>query len=136
MKRQQKQKKKYLGRRSFGGGNAKNRRGSGNRGGRGNAGLHKHMYSWTTKYAPEWFGKHGFVNYSKKDIPVVQLYEINRQALLNKLEKKENKFYFEFKGKVLGTGNVNVPLSVKAMSWSKNAEEKIKKQGGEIAKIA
>jgi large subunit ribosomal protein L15 len=135
MARKEGRKKKYLGRRSFGGGNVKNRRGSGNRGGRGNAGLHKHRYSWTVKYAPDWFGKHGFVNYSKKKVETMHLYEINRRALMNKLEKKENRYYFEFDGKILGTGELTVPLMVKAMGWSKNAEEKIKKMGGEIAML-
>ena len=51
-KRKRKQKGKYLGDRLFGKGDRKNARGSGNRGGRGAAGLCKHKYTWTAKYAP------------------------------------------------------------------------------------
>ncbi|MBI2079514.1 uL15 family ribosomal protein [Candidatus Micrarchaeota archaeon] len=128
-------KSKFLGRRHFGVGNAKNRRGSGNRGGRGNAGLHKHKFSWVTLNDPDYFGKSGFVRPGKKKVPTVNLYEIDRKAILNKLDKKEGKFYFEFKGKILSTGSVTVPVSVKALSWSKNAEEKIKNAGGDINKF-
>jgi len=33
---------------------------SGSRGGYGAAGLGKHEWTWTIKYAPNWFGKKGF----------------------------------------------------------------------------
>lgn len=128
-------KKKFLGRRHFGVGNAKNRRGSGNKGGRGAAGLHKHKFSWITKYDPDYFGKFGFVRPGKKRIPTLQLYEIDRKAILDKLEKKEGKLHFEFHGKILGTGTITVPVSVKAEGWTKSAEEKIKNAGGQISKF-
>ncbi len=35
-------------------------RGKGKRGGRGNAGLHKHKFKSMLIYAPDWFGRHGF----------------------------------------------------------------------------
>ncbi len=128
-------KRKYLGLRFNGAGNVKNRRGSGNRGGRGNAGLHKHKYTWITKYAPDYFGAYGFVRPNTKKVPVVNLYDIDRQAITNKLEKKEGKLYFEFAGKVLATGILTVPVIIKALSWSKNVEEKIKKVGAEISQL-
>ncbi len=55
--------KKIRGSRTCGGGSHKKRRGAGNRGGRGNAGVHKHKYIKFVKLAKEGlyeFGKHGF----------------------------------------------------------------------------
>ncbi|MFH1393884.1 MAG: uL15 family ribosomal protein [Candidatus Micrarchaeota archaeon] len=130
------QKKKYLGKRSFGCGNCKNRRGSGNRGGRGKAGICKHKGTWAAKYAPGYFGKHGFANPNSKSlIKVAHLFDINRRAILGKLEKSGDKFVFQFKGKVLATGNVTVPLLIKANAWSKRTEEKVKAAGGDISNL-
>ncbi|MFA6530901.1 MAG: uL15 family ribosomal protein [Candidatus Micrarchaeia archaeon] len=134
-KRKATKKSKFLGRRHFGVGNCKNRRGSGNRGGRGNAGMCKHKNSWATVYAPGYFGKHGFVRQCTVKLPVAHLYEIDRKALLGKLEKKGGKFAFSFEGKVLSTGEVTQPLSVSAFAWSKAVEEKLKAKGGEILKL-
>ncbi len=55
--------KKFRGSRTFGWGSHKNRRGRGNRGGAGNAGVHKHKYIRFVKLAKKGeylFGKHGF----------------------------------------------------------------------------
>lgn len=135
VRRKERQKKGYLGRRSFGRGNVKNRRGSGNRGGRGQAGLHKHKYTWTVKFDKEHFGKHGFVRVNKTSGNSINLYEINRLALLEQLEKKNGLIHFEFDGKILGSGKINFPIVIKALSWSKHAEEKIKQAGGQIVAL-
>lgn len=134
-RRKSTKKSKWLGHRSFGVGNCKNRRGSGNRGGFGNAGMCKHKGTWVAKYEPDYYGKHGFVRPNAKKMDVVHLFDIDRQALLGKLEKKDGKFKFSFDGKVLSTGNVNHPLSISAKCWSKNAEKKVKDAGGEFLSI-
>ncbi|MFH1520653.1 MAG: uL15 family ribosomal protein [Candidatus Micrarchaeota archaeon] len=134
-KRQSKQKSGFLGHRTHGRGNIKNRRGSGNRGGRGMGGACKHKNSWIVKFAPGYFGKTGFVNTTRKKVQTVNLYEINQKALLNKLEKKDGKYCFDFKGKVLATGNVTVPLSIRARYWSKNVEKKLSEAGGQIVNM-
>lgn len=134
-RRKGRQKKSYLGQRGFGRGNCKNRRGSGNRGGKGKAGICKHKGTWAAKYAPGYFGKHGFSNPNAKCVKVVHLYDINRRAVLGKLDKSGDKYVFEFKGKVLATGKVTVPLSIKAKMWSKRTEEKVKAAGGDIAAL-
>lgn len=127
---------KYLGRGSHGCGNVKNRRGSGNRGGRGNAGRCKHKASWVATYQKDYFGKHGFFNQSAPArLQSIQLFEINRKAVLGKLDKTSGKFVFEFNGKILATGEVSVPLFVKAKSWTKRVEQKIKEAGGEIVTL-
>ncbi|MBI5046202.1 uL15 family ribosomal protein [Candidatus Micrarchaeota archaeon] len=138
MKRKQGQKKGYLGHRSHGRGNVKNRRGSGNRGGHGMAGIDKHKWSWAMKNDPGYFGRSviGFVRPNKTvRMPVVHLYQINQQAMLNKVEHKGGKYHFDFKGKILATGDVTLPLHIKAMAWSKNVEKKLKSVGGEISKL-
>ena len=81
------------------------------------------------------FGKFGFSNPTRKNVKVTHLYEINQKALLNKLEKKGDKYQFEFRGKILATGKVTVPLAIKAQAWSKNVEKKLSESGGEISKI-
>jgi len=136
-RRKKTKKSKLLGRRHFGGGNCKNRRGSGNRGGRGNAGRCKHKNSWVTVYAPGYFGKHGFIRPGKENarLPVMHLFDIDRKALLGKLEKKGDKFLFSFDGKILATGKVGNPLSITALAWSKNVEKKLKEKGGEISQL-
>lgn len=129
------QKSKFLGRRHFGRGNVKNRRGSGNKGGRGNAGLHKHKFTWVTRYEPDYFGKHGFNRPNKKTVSIINLYEIENRVKHGTLEKKGTMYHFEFDGKILGTGVLSSPVTIKARAWSKGVEEKVKQAGGSLAKF-
>ena len=119
---------KYRGTRHCGTGNVKNKRGSGCRGGVGNAGLHKHKWSWVTTNDPKRYGREGLKKH-KLQRPVLQLYEINSLA------EKEGKTDIAFKGKILATGRIIHPVNVRAVSWSARAEEKIKAAGGNISKI-
>lgn len=136
MRRKERQKKKYLGHRSFGRGNVKNRRGSGNRGGRGKAGRDKHKFTWITAKSPGYFGRDRFypVN-SPPPMPVLHLYEVQQNATAGRLEQQGGNYRVEFQGKVLSTGKISVPVSIRALAWSKRCEEKIKKSGGSIEKI-
>lgn len=143
MKRKEKRVKKYRGHRTHGCGNIKNRRGSGNRGGVGNAGLNKHKKTWTVKYAPEHFGNRGFVKPLRKEQKVLNVFEIENMA--KKEQKKPSSstqpqsaqppFSLVFEGKILGAGEITIPVFAKAFNWSKKAEEKIKQAGGQIEKI-
>ncbi len=135
MARTPKRKHKLRGQRTHGRGNTKNGRGNGNRGGCGLAGVDKHKWSWAMNIDSTYFSKCGFSPPSRKKVPVVHLYEINQKAVLEKLEKSGSKFKFEFKGKILGTGKVTVPLAIKAGSWSKSVEKKVTEAGGEITKL-
>jgi large subunit ribosomal protein L15 len=137
-RRKQGQKKGYLGHRSHGRGNVKNRRGSGNRGGRGMAGIDKHKWSWAMKNEPDYFGKNRFVRPqgTQRVVEKINLYEINQKALKNTLEKKNGKAVFTFEGKILGSGVISVPVEIHAHSWSKSVEEKLKAVGGSISKIS
>ena len=119
---------KYRGTRHCGTGNVKNKRGSGCRGGVGNAGLHKHKWSWVTANEPDRYGREGLKR-RKRAGPAMNLYEV--ETLVGKQGKNE----IEFKGKILATGAIRQAVKVKAASWSARAEEKIKAAGGSISKI-
>ena len=119
---------KFRGSRSCGTGNVKNKRGSGCRGGVGNAGLHKHKWSWITANDPDRYGREGLKR-RRPQGPVLNLYEINIIA------QKEGKKDIAFKGKILGTGKLSEAVNVKAAAWSARAEEKIKAAGGSISKL-
>ena len=135
-RRKPRQKSEYLGHRTHGRGNCKNRRGSGNRGGRGMAGVCKHRWSWAAKNAPDYFGKSGFTNpNAPEDVKTINLFQINQYAVANRIEKKGGKYHFDFDGKVLGTGEVTVPLIIRAAAWSRNVEKKLKEAGGSISKF-
>lgn len=133
-----KRKKRFLGSRNCGGGNTKNRRGSGCRGGKGMyAGSHKHRWTYIIKYEPDHFGKHGFspIN-AKEDLSTINVGEIHSLADAGRLEKKGSMFVLEFDGKVLGSGEITLPVSVKAISFSAGAKEKIEKASGKCESAA
>ena len=133
--RKDKRVKMYRGLGSHGAGNAKNRRGSGNRGGVGHAGLNKHKKTWMVKFAPDYFGNHGFVNPTKKELKVLNVFDIENLARGGSLEKKGAALYFTFEGKILGSGGIASPVNVHALGWSKKAEDKIIQAGGTLSKI-
>ncbi len=134
-RRKAKQKSKYLGRGSFGKGNVKNKRGAGNRGGKGNAGLHKHRYTWTVKYAPDHFGRYGFAPLNRFKMPVMHLYDIQQRIAKGTLGKSGSAYAVEFNGKILSTGNLTHAVNIKALAWSKRCEEKVKQAGGKLEQL-
>ncbi|MCX6772349.1 MAG: uL15 family ribosomal protein [Candidatus Micrarchaeota archaeon] len=135
MVRLKKRNRKFNGSRNHGKGNAKNRRGKGGKGGWGRAGMHKQRFTYITVYERDWMANGGHMGFSSIR-PIVyetlNLFEINQLAEKGKLEKKEGKYYFEFEGKILGSGKLSVPVTVKARSFSEGAAAKIKKAGGEV----
>lgn len=130
MARMKKRNRKFFGTRNHGKGNAKNRRGKGGKGGWGRAGMGKHRFTYVTVYEMDTLGAHGFSPVKRVKVPTVNLYEIEQKALHGRLEKREGKDYFEFSGKVLGTGSITKPVTVRAAAFSSGAAEKIKKAGG------
>ncbi len=102
---------------------------TGAKGGSGMAGLHKHKWSYTVKYAPDHFG-------SNKWHPPNQV-EIKRWINLNQLESLaaiggELDLVMMGYDKLLGQGAVHSVLKVKARRASESAIEKIKAAGGSI----
>jgi large subunit ribosomal protein L15 len=105
-------------------------RGAGLRGGRGNAGLHKHKFMHMLKYMPDHFGVHGF----KRPQSVIHK---NKTINVGELEEKfpgKNNIDLEKEGfdKLLGSGVINTKIKIKVNSASEKAIEKIKEKGGEI----
>lgn len=124
--------RKMRGKRTYGYGSHKKHRGGGSRGGRGKAGLKKHKKSWIIKYEPNYFGKYGFKVpiRAKKEIKAINLKDID--VLAKKLNKNEidiSEFGFQ---KVLSTGKLTKPLTIKAKMFSKKVKEKVEKAGGKV----
>ncbi|MEW5997072.1 MAG: uL15m family ribosomal protein [Candidatus Micrarchaeota archaeon] len=135
-RRKQKRKIRMRGSRFHGFGNVKNKRGKGCRGGVGRAGLHKHKFSWTARHNPDYGRLMGFVPHAPgRRLPATNLFEINTLAEKGGLQQKEGKLQFEFRGKILGAGELRHPIALKALSWSKIAERKVKEAGGELSRI-
>ncbi len=118
-------------------------RGAGKRGGRGNAGLHKHKYIYTVKYDPKHFGRYGFTR--PKSPSERPLRTINVGQLDEQLEKFVNKGYTKKIGnkieldlssakidKLLGSGNLVNALIIRVDFASEKAKSKVANAGGEI----
>jgi large subunit ribosomal protein L15 len=140
--RRRKKHRRFRGRRTYKGAK-KRRRGGGSRGGRGLAGLHKHKWTWTVKYAPEHFGKVGFKPPVAKIGRTINLEELDKIAkklvedglaekVGDKIKVNLEKIGYE---KLLGKGRVTQPLIVEAKYFSKKAKEKLESVGGQAVVI-
>jgi len=119
-------------------------RGSGLRGGRGNAGLHKHKWIWIVKYDPDHFGHHGFkrpqsVVQSKVTINLSQVEQSLKAFSKDGIAvEKDGKWTVDLTklgvDKVLGSGRISTPISIKVTEASASALEKLKEAGGSIIK--
>ncbi|MDE1845787.1 MAG: uL15 family ribosomal protein [Candidatus Micrarchaeota archaeon] len=124
--------RKHLGQRRWGKGNIKNARGSGDRGGTGKSGA-KHKWTYIVKYAKEQIRRKGFFNKNATEkletIDIAMISDMARKS-------KDAKPTIELSGyKVLSDGMLSKAVTVKASNFSKQAQEKIKKAGGEAVKI-
>ncbi len=133
--------KKFRGSRTCGGGTHKNRRGAGNRGGRGHAGGCKHHFVKELMLG-RGYGDYGFKRPQKviHSVPVVDVGILDEiaEALVEqkKARVRTGKYYITLDAyKVLGAGQVSKPLIVTASSFSGRAVEKLEAAGGK-AKIA
>jgi len=141
--RREKKSRKLRGSRYMGYGGTQHR-GSGQKGGVGKAGLHKHKWSYILKYDRDYFGKHGFkAPKSIKEIDKpINLWEIE-ELLINKGKvsgiEKNGRMIIDVTQfgytKVLGEGRITKPIIVKAKSFTKKAVEKIKGAGGDVIKL-
>jgi large subunit ribosomal protein L15 len=143
VRRKRKKIRKLRGSRTCGGGNAKKRRGAGNRGGRGLAGSGKNKKTkadWVRQNLPGHLGKRGF----KRPLAV-----ITEDTVMNVRELDENIDQFIQEGiatvkgdiillntedigvtKVLGKGRITKKLDVTAPAFSESAAKKIEAAGG------
>jgi len=116
-------------------------RGGGSRGGRGNAGLHKHKWLHTIKYKPDHFGKRGFRNPNKRRINVISLRTLEAKVEelikngLGKIDGDKVEIFLNKAGydKLISS---NIKISRKYIIHipfaSKKAREKIESIGGKI----
>jgi len=131
--------KKFRGSRTCGGGTHKNRRGGGNRGGRGNAGTCKHHFVRAMQRGIS-FGRHGFkrplsVTVDKVIVNIGEIDESIEQLVADGFaEKKGNEFHIDLANigieKVLGSGKVTKPLFITAGEFSSVAKQKIEEAKG------
>lgn len=131
--------KKFRGTRTCGGGTHKNRRGAGNRGGRGKCGACKHhaVRAFLRGYA---YGKHGFTRPQKviSGTNTVNIGELDGRVpeLLRTgvAEQKDGVVHIDAGrlgiNKILGTGKVNQSMTVTAPAFSATAIAKIESAGG------
>ncbi len=132
---------KYRGGRTHGRGK-KAGRGAGLRGGRGNAGLHKHKWISTVKYSPEHFGRHGF---KRPQSVVGDKITMNLSDLEQSLpalakdgfaEQKDGKWTVDLTklgvDKLLGSGRIGTAVSVRVPEASAKAKEKLETAGGKL----
>jgi large subunit ribosomal protein L15 len=134
---------KFRGSRTHGRGK-KAGRGAGLRGGRGNAGLHKHKWISVVKYCPDYFGHHGFKRPQSVvcDKVTMNLSEVE-QALPSMAKdgfavQKDGKWSVDLTkmgvDKLLGSGRISTAISVKVAEASATALEKLKSSGGTLVK--
>lgn len=119
-------------------------RGAGLRGGRGNAGLHKHKYMSTIKFDPDHFGRHGFKRHPsltkrKKTINIAQIEENLDELMRKGVAKKEKgtiKIDLTSLGveKLLGGGSATRKMRIIVPEATSRAESKIVEAGGSIDK--
>jgi len=135
--------KKFRGSRTHGRGR-KAGRGAGLRGGRGNAGLHKHKWISVVKYCPDYFGHHGF---KRPQSVVTHKITVNLSEVEQSLPvlakdgyamQKDGKWTVDLTkmgvDKLLGSGRISTPISIKVPEASASALEKLKAAGGAIVK--
>lgn len=139
--RKQKRVRRHRGSRTHGYGRIGQHRKGGQRGGKGKAGGKKHDWTYTTAKEPDRYGKQGFHRPSQ----LRQQYQtINVGDLIRHLDRftegkkppKQGLIAIDLTAfgynKVLGGGNVTLPLDITAPIFTHRAAEKIKAVGGKI----
>lgn len=130
---------KFRGSRTCGGGTHKNRRGAGNRGGRGRAGHRDHRFTHYLLAGEINNGKHGFHQPAPADIRIVDiglLDEIVPILLKSGLARMEgdaividaSELGYD---KILGSGRVTRKIMISAEAFSEQARKKIEASGGQ-----
>lgn len=128
---------KYRGSVTHGCGSRKKRRGAGSRGGRGRAGTGKRAGHKKNVKPFQALGRYGFTSLSKlrkeKKFGFINVGDLERKIKEWKIKEGEL-VDLASRGinKLLGSGEVKTKLKIKVSSFSRQAEEKIKKAGGEI----
>ncbi|MFP3202165.1 MAG: uL15 family ribosomal protein [Sulfolobus sp.] len=135
--RKEKKSRKYRGYRTHGWGSKGQHRDRGAQGSR-QIGMHKEKWSWLVKYGKGWYGKHGFRNPTSKLVSSISLRQL--QDYINngtiKISDENGKKVVDLTSygyeKLLGSGNLSIPLVIKIEKATEKAIEKVKRLGGEI----
>jgi len=142
--RRERKSRKLRGRsRTMGWGSVGQHRKAGSRGGKGAAGLGKHKWTWTIKYAPDWYGKRGFTprrskaGYHKTVMNVGDLAEVVERLKATgeaRIEDGMVEVNLADMGveKLLGEGEIRVPVKVIVSEASETAVKKIEEAGGKV----
>jgi large subunit ribosomal protein L15 len=131
---------KYRGSRTCGGGTSKNRRGAGNRGGRGRAGHRDHRFSHYLITNDVHNGKHGFVNKNPTRMTALDIGDIDQMAddlvATGKAALEGDAIVIDAGqigiDKILGGGQVTKKMNISALSFTDRARQKIEENGGQI----
>ncbi|MBI5390778.1 uL15 family ribosomal protein [Candidatus Woesearchaeota archaeon] len=135
--RKRKKSVRYRGSKTHGCGSMKKRRGSGNKGGKGNAGSGKRADSKKPSYQTikDYYGKHGFVSRSKKVVVPVNLeyFELHKESL----PKQDGYYVVDLKSlgytKLLGKGSLTGKFKFTHVEQiAKKAKEKLDKEGSVV----
>jgi large subunit ribosomal protein L15 len=130
--KQQKKDKKYRGSNTHGCGSHKKRRGSGNRGGYGNAGTGKRAdhrkFTILKKYGLSYLGKKGFKIKNTSEVKAINISDLPETPKINLKEKGYNK--------LLGKGTPKIKYEITVDSCSEKAKAKIEKSGGKITLLS
>lgn len=128
------------GTRTYGRGCSKRGRGSGERGGTGMSGGHKHKWPYVLKYMPGHFGKHGFtrpaaVRKEDRAINIGDLDERLEELLQRGAARQEGEKFIVDVGKlgfdkVLGGGQVTHQMDITAKKFVESAKRKLEEAGG------
>ena len=127
--------RKLRGHRTMGWGQVGQHRKSGMKGGRGKAGLATHKASYMLKYMPDHFGKHGFKSLKKplKAINVGELESLVKERFGEAPEEIPSiDLGVEGYEKLLGKGELSIPVKVLVDKASQKAVEKVEAVGGEV----
>lgn len=122
--------RRMRGSRTHGYGQIGQHRHSGQQGGHGNAGLHKHKWSWLVINDPDHFGRDPFrpPSYYQKASRWLNVGDLDTLA--------KGKTTLDLRslgvGKLLGSGRVNNAYQVKVDAFTKNAQAKVEAAGGKI----
>ncbi|MDG7037515.1 MAG: 50S ribosomal protein L15 [Nitrososphaerota archaeon] len=110
---------------------------SGSQGGHGMAGLHKHKWSWTVKYDPDYYGNHGFTSLQRKIKTWINLDQLD--DLYKRIEPKEKKDEMALLDltklgyqKLLGRGGVTAPYYIVVDRITEEAKKGIVDAGGKV----
>jgi large subunit ribosomal protein L15 len=121
--------RRYRGMRTHGYGQIGQHRHSGSRGGHGNAGLHKHKWSWLVIKDPDHFGRDPF-----RPPGYVRPARWVNVGHLDGLAKGNRSLDLTSMGidKLLGAGEVGAAYEVRVDTFTKKAQAKIEAAGGKI----